>query len=82
MHLGYDVLFNSLSQLLGNLHAARATDSFERRFHSLARVPLLIIDDFGLTPQRPPRDEDFHNLVVERYERAATVITSNPDFGE
>jgi DNA replication protein DnaC len=31
---------------------------------------------------RPPHDEDFHDLIAERYERAATVITSNLDFGE
>ena len=79
---GHDVLFSSLSQLLGSLHAARATDSFERKFANLVRVPLLIIDDFGLKPLRPPHDEDFHDLVAERYERGATVITSNLDFGE
>ena len=79
---GHDVLFTSQSQLLGQLHAARATDSYERKFLNLARVPLLIIDDFGLKPLRPPHDEDFHDLVAERYERTATVITSNLDFGE
>jgi len=79
---GHDVLFTSQSQLLGSLHAARATESFERKFMALARVPLLIIDDFGLKPLRPPHDEDFHDLVAERYERTATVITSNLDFGE
>ena len=79
---GHDVLFTSQSRLLGNLHAARATDSFERKFQNLARVPLLIIDDFGLKPLRPPHDEDFHDLVAERYERGATVLTSNLDFPE
>ncbi len=79
---GRDVLFTSQSQLLGTLHSARATDSFERKFQNMARVPLLIIDDFGLKPLRPPHDEDFHDLVAERYERTATVITSNLDFGE
>lgn len=79
---GHDVLFTTQSRLLGSLHAARATDSYERQFRSLVKVPVLIIDDFGLKPLRPPQDEDFHDLVAERYERAATVITSNLDFGE
>jgi len=79
---GHDVLFTSQSQLLGSLHAARATDAYERKFQTLARVPLLIVDDFGLKPLRPPQDEDFHDLIAERYERTATVITSNLDFGE
>ena len=47
-----------------------------------SNVPLLIIDDFGLKPLRPPEDETFHDLMAERYERAATVLTSNLDFGE
>lgn len=79
---GHDVLFTSQSQLLGNLHAARATDTYDRRFQALVRVPLLIIDDFGLKPLRSPHDEDFHDLVAERYERGATVLTSNLDFSE
>ena len=79
---GRDVLFTSQSQLLGSLHAARATDAYDRKFQNLVKVPLLIIDDFGLKPLRPPHDEDFHDLVAERYERTATVITSNLDFGE
>lgn len=48
----------------------------------LARIDLLIVDDFGLKPLRPPQDEDFHELIAERYERAATIITSNLDFAE
>ncbi len=79
---GHDVVFATQSQLVGSLHAARATGSFERRFQQLARVSLLVIDDFGLKPLRPPHDEDFHDLVAERYERAATVVTSNLAFEE
>ncbi|MCU7929010.1 MAG: IS21-like element helper ATPase IstB [Candidatus Thiodiazotropha sp. (ex Dulcina madagascariensis)] len=79
---GFDVMFTTQSQLLGNLHAARATDTFERRFQAIARIPLLIIDDFGLKPLRSPHDEDLHDLVAERYERGSTVVTSNLDFSE
>lgn len=79
---GHDVLFTTQSQLVGGLHAARAIGNYDRRFQQLARVPLLIIDDYGLKPLRPPHDEDFHDLIAERYERAATILTSNLDFGE
>jgi DNA replication protein DnaC len=79
---GHDVLFTTQSQLLGNLHAARAIGAYDRRFQQYARVGLLVIDDFGLKPLRPPHDEDLHELIAERYERAATVVTSNLDFGE
>ena len=79
---GYDVLFTTQTRLLGHLHAARATGTFERRFQAFTKAPLLIIDDFGLKPMAPPHDEDFHDLIGERYERAATIVTSNLDFSE
>lgn len=79
---GYDVLFLTQSQLLGNLHKARAMGTYGRRFQALARVDLLIIDDYGLKPLRPPQDEDLHDLIAERYERVSTLVTSNLDFSE
>ena len=79
---GYDTLFTTQTKLLGRLHAARATDTFQRRFHNVVKTPLLIIDDFGLKPMTPPHDEDFRDLISERYERTAALVTSNLDFSE
>ena len=79
---GVDVVFSSCTQLTASLNAARATGSYERKLTALARVPLLIIDDFGLKPLRPPADEDLHDLIAERYEEASTIVTSNLDFTE
>lgn len=79
---GHDVFYHTQAKLLGYLHAARATDTYQRRLQALAKVPLLIIDDFGLKPLKSPHDEDLHDLIDERYERGATIITSNLDFGE
>lgn len=79
---GHEVIFTTQTQLVGSLHAARATGVFDRRFSHFAKADLLIVDDFGLKPLRPPHDEDFHDLIAERYERAATILTSNLDFTE
>ena len=79
---GVDVVFGTCAQLTQSLNAARATGSYERKLASLARVALLIIDDFGLKPLRPPADEDLHDLIAERYEQVATVVTSNLDYTE
>lgn len=79
---GVDVVFSSCTQLTASLNAARATGGYERKLTALARVPLLIIDDFGLKPLRPPADEDLHDLIAERYEEASTIVTSNLDFTE
>lgn len=61
-------------------NAARATGGYERKLTALARAPLLIIDDFGLKPLRPPADEDVHDLIAERYVETSTIVTSNLDF--
>ena len=79
---GHDVLFTTQSKMLGKLHAARATNTYERQFNQLTKVKLLIIDDFGLKPLRSPQDEDLHDIISERYERRSTVVTSNLDLSE
>ncbi|TDR38677.1 DNA replication protein DnaC [Tahibacter aquaticus] len=79
---GHDVLFTTQTQLTGTLHKARAIGTYERRLQQLAKLDLLIIDDFGLKPLRTPHDEDLHELIAERYERNSTIVTSNLDFDE
>jgi DNA replication protein DnaC len=82
LRAGHDVLFITHAKLLTQLHAARATNVFERKLQQLARIDVLAIDDFGLRPMRSPQDEDFHDLVDARYERTTTLLTSNLDFDE
>lgn len=82
LRAGHDVLFISHTKLLAQLHAARATNTFDRKLQQLARIDVIAIDDFGLRPMRSPQDEDFHDLVDARYERTTTLLTSNLDFDE
>ncbi|HOB03323.1 MAG TPA: IS21-like element helper ATPase IstB [Casimicrobium huifangae] len=79
---GVDVAFTTCTALTQSLNAARATGIYDRKLGALARVGLLIIDDFGLKPLRAPADEDLHDLIAERYERVPTIVTSNLDFEE
>ena len=79
---GHSVLFNSASKMLAQLNAARAINGFDRHFGKLVGVDLLIIDDFGLKPLKPGQDEDFHEVISERYERKSTIVTSNLDIPE
>ena len=79
---GADVLFTTQTKLLAQLQAARATQTYDRRLAALAKIDLLIVDDYGLKPLRSPQDEDFHELIAERYERRSTILTSNLDFTE
>ena len=79
---GRVLTYADVARRIGSPSAARAVGNYERKLQQLARVPVLIIDDFGLKPLRTPADEDLHDLIAERYEQAATVVTSNLDFSE
>lgn len=79
---GHDVLFTSAAKMVTQINAARATDNLERQLAKLARIDLLIIDDFGLKPLTGVQDEDFHEVISERYERRSTIVTSNLDVPE
>lgn len=82
LRAGFEVLFITHSKLLAQLHAARATDAYDRKLAQLAKIDVIAIDDFGLRPMRSPQDEDFHDLISERYERTTTLVTSNLDYDE
>jgi len=79
---GFDVLFLTHAKLLSLLAAGRAVGTFQRKLNQLAKVDVLVIDDFGLKPMKPGQDEDFHDLIAERYEHQTTILTSNLDFSE
>ena len=74
---GFRVLFVNTHKMLQHLHGGRADDSLERRFQTYLRPDLLILDDFGLKPLRPPAPEDLYDVINERYERGSIALTSN-----
>jgi DNA replication protein DnaC len=79
---GHDVLFVSTHKMLTHLNGGRADGSYDRRFQAYLRPDLLILDDFGLKPVSPPGSEDLLDVILERYERASILITSNRAPGE
>lgn len=79
---GHEVLALSQAQLETRLAQARAQGTRVKTIRAISRVDLLIIDDLGLKPLRAPSDEDLHEIIDERYERRATLVTSNLDLSE
>ena len=70
-------------KLFTRLRAARLDQTLETEFRRLARLDLLIIDDFALKALDPVTTNDFYELAVERHARAAsTIVTSNRDPSE
>jgi DNA replication protein DnaC len=79
---GYDVLFMKASQMLFQLQAARADGSYERKLAAFQGVDVLILDDFGLKPMRPPAPEDLYEVIDGRYAKHPIILTTNRAFDE
>lgn len=76
------VLFARADQLFRHLKAARLDNSVEAEMRRLARVQLLILDDFALQAMDPIQTSDFYELIVERHQKTSTIVTSNRDPSE
>ena len=74
---GYRVLYRETHELLGQLADTVADGTRRQYIESLAAVPLLIIDDFGMRKLPQTAAEDLLEIVMRRYERASTLLTSN-----
>ena len=74
---GHHVLYTSAHDMLTQLRASRADDSFDRRMLRFVGPDLLIIDDLGLRPLRHDEPIDLYEIIRQRYEHGSTIITSN-----
>ena len=74
---GYRVWYRETHVLLDELADAIVDGTRKEYLQSLAAVPLLIIDDFGMRKLPLTAAEDLLEIVMRRYERASTLLTSN-----
>jgi DNA replication protein DnaC len=79
---GIDVLFYCTYQLFDWLHSGRGDGTHKRRLAQITKIPLLILDDFGLQNLNEMQQGDLYQVIAQRYEKNATIITSNRDFTE
>src|ERR1700682_2761480 len=77
MQQGHRVLYRETHVLLDDL-AESVADGTRREFmESVATVPLLIVDDFGMRKLPLTAGEDLLEIIMRRYERTSTLLTSN-----
>ena len=74
---GYRVHYREAHVLLDDLADAAAAGTRKQFITMIATVPLLIIDDFGMRKLPLTAAEDLLEIVMRRYERASTLLTSN-----
>jgi len=79
---GHLVLYTSAHQMLTELRASRADNTYDRKLLRFSKPDLLIIDDLGLRPLRHDEPMDLYDVISRRYERGSIIITSNRDVQE
>lgn len=74
---GYSTLFASATSIVTQLVRAHAEGRLEEKLTHLAKPMLLVIDELGYLPFEANAAHLFFQLVSRRYERGATLLTSN-----
>ena len=77
IHQGYPVVYREAHTLLEEIADATLDGTRKTYLADLATVPLLIIDDLGMRKLPHTAAEDLLELIMRRYERASTLLTSN-----
>jgi DNA replication protein DnaC len=73
---GYKALYRRAPRLLDEVALARADGSYVRLLAKIARVDILVIDDWGLTPLRDQDRRDLLEVLDDRYSTRSTILTS------
>ena len=74
---GYRVLYREAHQLLDELADAQLAGTRKPFVEQLTNVPFLVVDDLGMRKLPHTAAEDLLEIIMRRYERASTLLTSN-----
>jgi DNA replication protein DnaC len=74
---GHRVLYREAHALIEDLADATLDGTRKQRMNELTTIPLLIIDDLGMRKLPATAAEDLLEVIMRRYERASTLLTSN-----
>jgi DNA replication protein DnaC len=72
----HSVRFYRMPRLIDELARASAMNNRSSFFRGLAKVELLVLDDFGLAPLTESTRRDLLEILDDRYDKQSTLITS------
>lgn len=72
---GYRALYRRMPALFQELRLARADGTHPRVMARLAKVNVLVIDDFGIAPLTDFDRQDFLELLDDRYDTGSVIIS-------
>jgi DNA replication protein DnaC len=74
---GHRVIYREAHVLIEEIADAGLDGTRKQYLADMAAVPLLLVDDLGMRKLPHTAAEDLLELVMRRYERASTILTSN-----
>ena len=77
---GYTVLFATAIDVINTLSAAQAAGRMKQELKKYTRPSLLILDELGFLPIDKAGADLLFQVISQRYEQGALVITSNRAF--
>jgi DNA replication protein DnaC len=79
---GFTVHYTTAANLFDKLRKAEKRDQLEGKLKTYSKYKLLIIDEIGYLPMCREEAHLFFQLVSKRYEKVATIFTSNKPYSE
>jgi DNA replication protein DnaC len=73
---GYRVSYRRMPRLIEELALAHADGTYSRLLGRLAKVDVLVLDDWGIAPLRDQERRDMLEIVEDRHGARATIVTS------
>lgn len=73
---GFSAMYRRATRFFDELALARADGTYPRLLTRIARVDVLVLDDWGMTPIRDAERRDMLEILDDRYGSRATVMTS------
>lgn len=73
---GYTALYRRVPRLFDELALAHADGTYPRFLAKLAKVDVLILDDWGLVPLGDSERRDLLEIIEDRYGNRSTILTS------
>ena len=74
--MGYRSIFFRVPRLLEELALARASGVYASLLGKLARIDVLVLDDFLLNPMNDTERRDLLEVMEDRYDKSSTVIAT------
>jgi len=73
---GYSARYLRLPRLLSELTLARGDGRYTKQLASVAKVDLLVIDDWGMAVMNTDQQRDMLEVLEDRYQTRSTLVTS------